>query len=89
MTARELCAEALYGIHGEPNTNGKCPYCGMVLRARGKGVGRPWTISLPRELYLDRLERRADVDMWGRVGVPADQDPGFIDSNFQDDYYDA
>ncbi len=33
---RDPCPEALYGQHGEPNTTGNCPYCGVHL-------GRPWT----------------------------------------------
>ena len=29
--SRPPCPEALYGIHGEPNTSGNCPYCGLHL----------------------------------------------------------
>lgn len=34
------CPEALYGRHGEANTVGKCPYCGVFLGRRRPRVAR-------------------------------------------------
>lgn len=32
------CPEALYGQHGDPNTEGRCPYCGYRLSGRRAGT---------------------------------------------------
>lgn len=69
---RAGCPEALYGEHGEPNTVGNCPYCGVHLGRPRRG-GRT-TRSLSDEELLE-VDRRAHVDVWGHVDVPEEQDP--------------
>jgi hypothetical protein len=63
VTARPPCPEALYGIHGEPNTSGNCPYCGLYL-------GRPrlasrWEPDLDDWSDPETLDRDPDDDTDG------------------------
>lgn len=81
------CPEALYGAHGEPNTAGKCPYCGKVVAGRrrygapGRGTG---SITREEEDYLDSL--RYPRETLGAIDFGA-QDPE-LEPDFDSLYHD-
>jgi len=74
---RERCPEALYGQHGEPNTVGKCPYCGAFL-------GRERTGRSTRSL----TDAELDLTSWDSRAPKESQDPTAMDRSFEDNYYD-
>jgi hypothetical protein len=81
------CPDALYGQHGDPNTNGNCPYCGAKIAGRRRsqpGRGRR-SITREQEDYLDSRTRERDA--WGQLRVPLAQDPLQIDAWESDDQY--
>jgi hypothetical protein len=78
---RSRCPEAAWGLHGEPNTSGNCPYCGRRIYTRP----RPYNVG-PRTRG-ELLGRRADVDAWGLTHLPSHQDPE-IDPDPDDTYFD-
>lgn len=71
---RTSCPEALHGQHGDPNTNGNCPYCGERIAPRRSYSPRRSSRSLP-EAELDHALRRAQVEVGGHVSIPREQDP--------------
>jgi hypothetical protein len=81
---RTPCPEALGGIHGDPNTNGNCPYCGLRIAPRrkyGNSRGaRYGTRSLPRQFLDEELARREPAP---------DQDPMSYLEPSEDTYYDT
>jgi hypothetical protein len=87
------CPEALYGHHGVPNTQGRCPYCSEKLTTRNWHVpsterrGRG-TRSIDRktEDWLDSRERERD-SLTGTLRIPAELDPE-VDPDPDDSIYD-
>lgn len=86
---RTPCPDALYGEHGVPNTQGKCPYCGEQIARRNwqyNGFGRnTGSISWETEREID--ETRMARSPWGDTYIPPAQDPE-IDPDLDDHIYD-
>lgn len=72
------CPEALHGLHGEPNTRGNCPYCGLHLGRHSVG-GRSRRSLSDEELDRTSWASREPVSRF------EEQDPLYIDPGADDD----
>lgn len=72
------CPEALYGQHGEPNTSGNCPYCGLHL-------GRPRLGRTSRSLTEEEIDGATSWSTRIPIFGHEDQDPLEFDTDPDDD----